>query len=363
MILPTVRTLKFVLIVGQIIGLVGCANLPYYAQAVNGHLEVMHRSRSINTIIADPGTDQTLRHSLNRVVLLREFASRELKLPDNQSYTSYADLNRPYVVWNVFASPELSLTLKKWCFIQAGCVSYRGFFSQASAERYAEALRNEGYDVYVGGIRAYSTLGWFSDPVLNTFLGYSEMELARLIFHELAHQVVFVPDDSVFNESFATAVEREGIRRWFESRGMPSEQAVVTARQEREAIFTRLVLRHRKQLEALFASDLSDPDKRAAKAHIFAELRKEFAQLKIARPEFSSYDRWFAQPLNNALLATVSVYTHWLPAFQVLLTQQNNDMDNFFTVVKEISKLPQDERAAALRAATGSDRHWELVER
>lgn len=362
MVLRISRTLRLVMIVSQIFWLSACANLPYYAQAVDGHFEVLRRSQPIHTIIANPNTDQKLKHSLTKVVKLREFASRELKLPDNMSYTSYADLERPYVVWNVFASPELSLKLKAWCFVQIGCVNYRGFFSQAKAEQYAEELRNEGYDVYVGGVRAYSTLGWFSDPVLNTFISYSEMSLARLIFHEMAHQVVYVPGDSVFNESFATAVEHEGVKRWFESNGTALEQAVLTARQEREAIFTELVLRHRKRLQELFNSDLSDTEKRTQKALIFEALREEFVRLKTEKAEFSSYDQWFAQHLNNALLATVSIYTQLLPAFQAILMQHNKDMERFFDVVTEISKLPKHERNLLLQKAAEGHQQWAVIE-
>ncbi len=345
------RIFKFVIAMIQVIWLGGCVSIPYYAQAISGHMEVVRLSQPISTVIADPGVDQKLKHSLSQVVLLREFASRELKLPDNQSYLSYADLQRPYVVWNVFAAPELSLELKKWCFIKAGCVSYRGFFSQDRAEHYAEKLRKEGYDVVVGGVRAYSTLGWFNDPVLNTFIGYSEIELASLIFHELAHQVVYVPGDSVFNESFATAVEHEGVGRWFESHGSASEQAAFKARQEKRTIFTELVLKHRERLHALFSSDRSDTEKRAAKARIFDDLREDFAQLKALKIEFESYDAWFAQALNNARLAKVSIYTQLLPAFQALLAQQNGDMAQFFKIIKKISKLPEDERAFVLKIA------------
>ncbi len=345
------HTLKSTLILSQIIWLTGCINLPYYAQAVNGHVDVLRRSQPISTIITAPDVDQKLKHTLSRVVLLREFASRELKLPDNKSYTSYADLQRPYVVWNVFASPELSLELKQWCFIKAGCVNYRGFFSKTKAERYAQTLKNKGYDVFVGGIRAYSTLGWFNDPVLNTFLGYSEIELAGLIFHELAHQVVYVPGDSVFNESFATVVEHEGIRRWIASNGSTADQAAFNARQERRSVFTALVLKHRKRLQKLFAADISDAEKRIVKAQIFDDLRAEFAQLKATNAEFSSYDQWFAQVLNNARLATISIYTQLLPAFQSLLTQHNRDMNPFFEMVKEISKLPKEDRTFVLQMA------------
>lgn len=356
-------TFKLAIIAGQAIWLSACANLPYYAQAVGGHFDVVHRSQPISRIIANPDIDPKLKHSLQKVVQMREFASRELKLPDNLSYTSYADVERPYVVWNVFASPELSLKLKKWCFVQVGCVNYRGFFSQADAEHYAGELRQEGYDVHVGGIRAYSTLGWFSDPVLNTFIGYSEMNLARLIFHELAHQVVYVPNDSVFNESFATAVEHEGVRRWFESNGTALEQAALTARQERETVFIELVLRHRQRLQELFQGDIRDTEKRIQKTRIFEELREEFLRLRAERAEFSSYDAWFAQPLNNALLATVSIYTQLLPAFQAILQQHDKDMAHFFSAVAKISKLPKHERNLVLQKAVEGNQQWIIGER
>lgn len=339
---------KYFTMMTQIIWLSACVNLPYYAQAISGHFEVLHRAQPIHAVIENPDTDSKLRHSLIRVMRLREFASRELKLPDNLSYTSYADLERPYVVWNVYASPELSIKLKEWCFVRVGCVNYRGFFSQTQAEKYAEELRREGYDVYVGGIRAYSTLGWFSDPVLNTFIDYSEMNLARLIFHELAHQVVYVPDDTVFNESFASAVEQEGVRRWFESNGTALEQATLNVRQRKETLFNELVLKHRERLKELFQSNINDNEKRAQKVRIFDELRKEFLHLKAEKAELSSYDQWFTQPLNNALLATISIYNQLLPAFQALLQQHDSDMGQFFNTIIKISKLPKEERDLAL---------------
>ncbi len=317
---------------------------------------IMRLAQPISTIIADPNADQRLKRILARVVLLREFSIRELKLPNNQSYTSYADLKRPYVVWNVYATPELSTELKKWCFVKVGCINYRGFFFQAEAESYAEELKSEGYDTYIGGVRAYSTLGWFNDPVLNTFISYSELELARLIFHELSHQVVYVRGDSTFNESFATVVEQEGVSRWLDSNGTAVQRAAFFARQRREVVFVELMLNHRKQLEELFTSDKSDTEKRAAKARIFTDMQEEFARLKTAEPEFSGYDRWFAQQLNNAHLASISTYTQLVPAFRALLTQQNGDMAQFFEVVTEMSKLPESERTAVLRAAVEGGR-------
>jgi predicted aminopeptidase len=271
-------------------------------------------------------------------------------LPDNRSYTHYADLERPYAVWNVVAAPEFSVRLKEWCFIKAGCVSYRGFFSRTRAESYANKLKAKGYDVHVGGVPAYSTLGWFSDPVLNTFI-HSELELARLIFHELAHQVVYVPGDTVFNESFATLVEQEGIRRWLVHNNATAEYEEYRMRRKRQTIFNMLVLNHRARLETLFDTDLSNTVKRAAKARIFDDLRAQFVLLKNSRAEFIRYERWFSKPLNNARLATVSVYTQLLPGFQSLLALQDGDMARFFDAVKDISKLPKEERTRILQMA------------
>ncbi len=349
------RALSFFVAISLAFWLYGCTNLPYYAQAVDGQMEILRRAQPISMIVADPNADKTLKRVLSKVVLLREFASRDLKLPDNESYTSYADLKRPYVVWNVYATPEFSTELKKWCFVAAGCVDYRGFFSKEKAERFAEELKSEGYDVHVGGIRAYSTLGWFDDPVLNTFIGYSEIELARLIFHELAHQVVYVQDDSVFNESFATLVAQEGISRWLESNGTAEQQGAFDAKQNREAVFTNLISYHRKHLKELFSSGANDSEKRASKLHIFSELRHEFAQLKVANVEFESYDQWFALQLNNALLATISTYTQLVPAFRTLLMRQGGDMERFYDAVKGISRLNENERNSTL--SVGRDRH------
>lgn len=354
--------LRSIILASSIFSLSACANLPYYAQAVSGHFEVMRRAQPIGTILANPDIDPNVKHALNKVVQIREFASRELGLPDNLSYTSYADLERPFVVWNVFAAPELSLKLKEWCFLQVGCVNYRGFFSQGQAEQYAEELRSEGYDVYVGGVRAYSTLGWFSDPVLNTFVSYSEMNLARLIFHELAHQVVFVPGDSMFNESFATTVEQEGIRRWFAHNGTTLQQTELSARQEREVVFANLIFKYRKQLQDLFQLDFSDDKKRIRKKQIFDDLHAEFINLKAERTEFESYDRWFAQHLNNALLATVSIYTQLVPAFQSILLQNDRDMEKFFNAVTKISKLPKDERNRTLHRVVEGYSYLEATE-
>ncbi|WP_232297923.1 aminopeptidase [Nitrosospira sp. NpAV] len=351
MILQISRALRFNVVASLIVLLGGCANLGYYAQAVDGHLDIRHRTRPIDAIIADPDADEALKRSLTMVVKLREFAIRQLKLPDNQSFTTYADLGRPYAIWNVSAAPELSLELEKWCFVAAGCVSYRGFFSKTEAERFAEELKIKGYDVTVGGVRAYSTLGWFKEPILNTFLGYSDTELAQLIFHELAHQVVYVPGDSTFNESFATTVELEGIARWLDSNGTDAQRAAFEAAQKRKAASAEIMLDYRKRLEALFASGISTAEKRTAKASIFAELREKLSGLRTDKTRSGNYDQWLAQHLNNAYLASISTYTRLVPAFQALLGRENRNIAQFYETVKKISRLPEPERALLLHQA------------
>ena len=340
--------LAFALVLTTWLG--GCANLAYYTQAVGGQMELLHRAQPISAIIDDPNADPSLKRALAKVVQLRAFASRELQLPDNLSYTRYADLKRPFVVWNVFAAAEFSTEPKKWCFVGVGCVSYRGFFSKADADNFAQELRREGYDVSVGGGPAYSTLGWFDDPVLNTFIGYSETELARLIFHELAHQVVYVRDDSAFNESFATTVELEGVGRWLQRNGTPAQRAALDATQQTQTAFTEIVLTTRWRLEALYASGENDTDKRLSKARLFAELRAKLTRLQTAQDGVSRSDRWHTLPLNNAYLASIATYTQWVPAFQALLAQQHGDMGRFYAAVKEMSKLSETGRTAMLQS-------------
>jgi predicted aminopeptidase len=335
--------------------LCGCANLGYYAQAVDGHLAIQQRTRLISEIVTDPGTAENLRRSLSTVSSLREFAIRELQLPDNGSFTTYADLGRPYAVWNVSAAPELSIEPEKWCFVAVGCVSYRGFFSRGEAERFARELKTHGYDVSLGGVRAYSTLGWFREPLLNTFLGYSDTELGQLIFHELAHQVVHVRDDTAFNESFATAVELEGIHRWLDRNGTEAQREAFTAGQKRKAAYTSTLLEYRARLKALFTSGESDADKREGKARIFAELHEKLASLQTSKAIVHRNPA--PRPrLNNADLATASTYTGLVPAFQALLQQQDGNLGSFYEKVKEIAGLPAPERIVVLRQAEISAR-------
>ena len=343
-------TLRTWILFGMGILLGGCANLGYYAQAVGGQMDLLRRTQPVSALIDDPSVNQNLKRALTKAVQLRAFASHDLQLPQNQSFTRYADLDRPYVVWNVFAAEEFSTIPKQWCFIGVGCVSYRGFFAQQDAEDFAAELRRRGDEVFLGGVPAYSTLGWFDDPLLNTFIGYSEPELAQLMFHELAHQVVYVRDDSAFNESFATAVELEGINRWLDQYGTSAQRNTFETLQQRKAAYIEQMLNARQQLEIVYASSASPAEKRVIKARILSALRTALAQ-GSQHPE-----RWAVLQLNNAQLASVATYTQLVPAFRALLAQQHGDLARFYSVVKDMSVLPQRERNAMLQAALEDSR-------
>jgi predicted aminopeptidase len=305
----------------------GCETLSYYAQAVGGQMEMMSLARPAAQLIADPSTPQALRERLELARSIRDFASRELGLPDNGSYRSYADLGRPYVVWNVVAALEFSLEPVESCFPVAGCVPYRGFFAQQDAERHAARLRLAGHDVNVRGVPAYSTLGRFDDPLLSTFIRNPDADLARLIFHELAHQVLYVKGDSTFNESFAVAVERVGVRRWLAAMGRSAAMQAFLETQERGAKFLALLDQTRARLKALYGQPLAPEVMRERKRAEFAELKKVLEsnpRLKDMEP-------------NNALLAAFATYTQLVPAFEKLLTEEGGDLEKFYARVKRLS--------------------------
>jgi predicted aminopeptidase len=326
----------------------GCTNLGYYYQAVEGQMQIWHRSRPIKQVIEDAQTPAQIRERLALVLRMRDFASAELARPDNGSYRKYADLERPFVVWNVFATGEFSVVPKEWCFPFAGCVGYRGYFSQADAERFAEDLKRQGLDVFVTGIPAYSTLGWFDDPVLNTVVRYPDAELARLIFHELAHQVVYVSGDTMFNESFAVAVELEGVDRWLARDGDPAKRTAFELYEQRKAGFVDLVMKYRNSLRTLYAGAAPDAEKRRKKAETFAAMKAEYLTLKSSRGGYAGYDRFFAAELNNAHLVPVATYSELVPGFRRLLAENGGDFKRFYAAVKELGKLSRTERATRL---------------
>ncbi|MBK9244563.1 MAG: aminopeptidase [Burkholderiales bacterium] len=329
--------------------LAGCATVGYYNQAAQGHLALMASARPIEDWVADPATPQALRERLLRAQEIRRFAAESLGLPDNGSYTSYADLQRPAAVWNVFATPELSLQLKTWCYPVLGCASYRGYFDRADAEKMAADLQAAGYDVNVAAVPAYSTLGWFDDPLLNTFIHAPEVELARLVFHELSHQVVYVRDDTVFNESFATAVEREGVRRWLAAHGDDRQRAAWVAYSGRREDFLALLRTHRRQLGEIFASAATVEEKRAAKAAVFDKLQRQYRQLRSERWNgFAGYDRFFERKLSSAHLAAVGAYNDRVPSFEALLAESGGDLPAFYARVRQLGALEPARRTAEL---------------
>ena len=331
----------------------GCSSVAYYAQAAGGHLELMQRARTVADAVADPATPEPLRQQLQLSQRLRDFAVAELKLPDNNSYRRFADLQRDAVVWNVVAAPELGLTLKTWCFPVMGCVGYRGYFKREEADALAAQLKAEGWEVMVYGVPAYSTLGFSNwvggDPLLNTFMGWPEAELARLLFHELAHQVVYVDDDTTFNESFATAVERDGTRRWLAAHGTPAALAEVQALEQRREEFRALVQRYRESLRQVYAGSDDEASKRTRKAALMAELRADYVTLKTARwAGFAGYDGWFARA-NNAALGVQAAYNELVPGFEGLLQAEGGDYIRFYETVRALAALPAAERRARLK--------------
>lgn len=331
-----------------LLALSGCTSLGYYAQAVSGHLEVMWLAQPIERRLESPDTPGALREKLERVRAIRNFASRELALPDNGSYRRYADIGRQFVVWNVFAAPEFSVDPVQSCFLFAGCVSYRGYYAEEKARDAAASFADEGYDAYVGGVPAYSTLGWFDDPVLSTFINYPEPELARLLFHELAHQVVYVKDDTVFNESFATAVEEEGVRRWLEREGTPGQRAAYAGSRRRRSELVALFVQYRAKLAAFYERLSSVEAKRAGKRRLLAQMEEDYRMLKASWAGFSGFDRLFSGGANNALLASVASYAELVPAFRELLARKQGELAPFYAAVRELAKLDKPERDVRL---------------
>lgn len=325
----------------------GCSSLDYYRQLALGQFELVRARQPLDRVIADPASDPRLRQRLQLAREARVFASAELALPDNGSYRSYADLGRPFVVWNVFVTDEFSVEPRLHCFPIAGCVAYRGFHREGRARGAAALQRAEGRDVWVAGVEAYSTLGWFDDPIVNGMLRRDDQRLAALIFHELAHQQLYLAGDTAFNESYASFVEREGLRQWLAARGLAMPDA--TAEGQREA-FVRLVLDSRQRLAALYAGDASQAAKRAGKAAEFERLRHEYRQLRDRQwPGDGRYDAWVEGPLNNAKLLPFGLYDQWLPAFAALFEHSGRSWPVFHRRVRELAQRPAAERQALLR--------------
>jgi predicted aminopeptidase len=302
----------------------GCETISYYGQAIRGQLGLLAAARPIDSWLADPATSPELRARLETARRIREYASRDLGLPDNASYASYAELRRPYPVWNVFAAPRFSIEPKQECFPFTGCVSYRGFFSEQHARKHAERLRAAGYDVHVGGVPAYSTLGWFDDPLLSSFIKYPDAQLARLLFHELAHQRVYAKDDTTFNESFAVTVEEEGVRRWLQAQGRAGELAEFRAAQGRKREFAQQVQETRKRLAEVYKTALPEEA-------MLGRKREEYARLRAAYPGV------VPEEANNAYLGSIALYTELVPQFEKLLAAEGGDLPAFYRRVEALA--------------------------
>lgn len=330
--------------------LMSCTSLSYYGQSVSGQWEIMTRRRPLTQLIADPGTDSRLSEKLRQVMEIRDFASRRLGLPDNDSYRSYVRLDRKYVVWNIIAAPELSLEPVQWCFLFVGCLPYRGYFHRQAALDFAERLKGGDYDVYTGGVSAYSTLGWFDDPVLSTMLNRNITDTARIIFHELAHQHTYIKNDTDFNEAFADTVAQIGVGLWLSAKGRKNALTRYKTEQRHEQEFYRLVSFYKSRLSALYAGDIPKAEKLARKSAIFKEMVADYHKIRSGWGGDHAYDNWFDEGLNNAKLASVLTYRQLVPAFLAVYESVGRDLGRFYQRVDELAQCDPSQRRHYLEA-------------
>jgi len=345
------RKFQFTALALMVLAASGCSTVSYYSQAVGGHLKLMSGRESIDELLDSDATDPELRTKLQTLVDARQFAVDKLNLPENDSYNTYVATGRRYVTWNVVAAEEFSLRAKTWCFPVAGCVSYKGYFAEEDAKAYAQTLRDENLDVNIGGASAYSTLGWFDDPVLDTMLNGGDIRYVGTLFHELAHQLLYVKDDSNFNEAFATFVEQEGVRIWLKDRNESDRIERYNAYLSRGGDFSDLLKATRNELVAVYKEDIPAEEKRAAKQAVFDDMQQNYKKLKEEKwGGYSGYDGWFSRKVNNARLVSVATYHRLVPAFEQMFIESNNDLPAFYELAKEIAALPQAERREKMDA-------------
>ncbi|WP_126456989.1 aminopeptidase [Sulfuriflexus mobilis] len=340
----------YLLLLALSILLGGCAELAYYGHAAAGQLEVINNRRPIPEVIADPQTPAAVRERLQYIERAHAFAIRALHLPDSESYRSYSDVSRPYVLWNVFATPALSLQQKQWCYPFFGCQGYRAFFNEAYAQELAAELQAQGWDVYVAPSPAYSTRGWFADPIYNPVLRYPAIDSAAILFHELAHEKIYLKDDSQANESFAMTVQLEGVRRWLMEQQQAEYFDAYNKNIRRDETFVLLLMGYRKNLEELYASENTTRYKRAEKRRILNQLHRAYLTLKESWKGYAGYDHWFTKKLNNAVLAPVGTYHQDVPLFQALLEQHQGDLPAFYKAVEELAQMDAARRRQELNA-------------
>jgi len=336
------------LIIGASLFIQGCTSLGYYWEKVQGQAEILNKQQPIQAVIENPKTTASVKAKLINVQQARKFASDVLLLPDNNSYRNYADIGRDYVVWTVVATSPYSIKPKEWCFLIVGCLSYRGCFSKQSAEDFAAKLKKQGMDVYVSGIKAYSTLGWFDAPLLNTMLYKSEAYRVGIIFHELAHQKIYVENDTAFNEAFATSVELEGIKAWFKHEEKQQKFKKYLIRKKRDKIFKHLLKNSRTKLKNLYAENKTPQQLQVEKKSIFTQLQVDYTKFKNNWHGYTGYDEWMSQGLNNAHLALVATYNDWLHAFSHLFENANRNYQLYFKKIKQLTELDKNQREKQL---------------
>ncbi|MXZ32791.1 MAG: aminopeptidase [Gammaproteobacteria bacterium] len=338
------------------LSLSACDSVAWYLQAAQGHLAIVTSRQDMRELLDDPELAPELAAKLQLVLEAREFAESELMLPAGENYLEFVRLEREHAVWNVFAAPEFSVEPVTWCYPIAGCAAYRGYFDANDANEYAAELVSQGLDVYVGGVDAYSTLGWFDDALLSTVVGRPDHQLAALIFHELAHQVAYVPDDTTLSESFATVVEMEGLRRWLDTR--QQSELLIDARSdaERRRQFIDFVIGFRDRFEELYGSEMSEADMRRGKSGLQEQMRAEYQALKAEWGGNAGYDGWFSRPLNNAQLTTVGSYNDLAPQLREILRQVGNDLPAFYERMRELTRMSPERRAEYLDSLEVSDR-------
>ncbi len=333
-----------------VMGLVGCSELAYYWQAGQGQLEILRKRRSIEEVLADEAVPKEVKAKLSLVLDVRAYGEQALAMPVGEGFKYYADLGREYVSWIVVASEPYAIKEYKHCYLIVGCLGYRGFFKKRDADDFSQGLAGEGYDVFVRPVRAYSTLGWFDDPVLSTYIHSGDLRLVATIIHEQAHAILFVKGDTDFNESFSTFVEEQGVKLFLSNRGEAGKKQLVQyyARKKEERLFRQIVLKGRERLEGMYEKPMPMEKRVVEKARLFELLRQDYQKEKSSF-KILSHDAWFEQELNNAHLVGIQQYHSWVPAFKVLFEQEEGDFLRFYRAVEKLAELPQEERETRLK--------------
>ena len=325
-----------------------CSSLGYYWEKIQGHAEIVNNQVPVQDVIDNPETSSIVRERLINVQAARDFATKVLQLPDNESYRNYVDIGRENAVWTVVATQPYSIKPKEWCFFIVGCLSYRGYFSKQKADEFAEELKKQNMDVYVSGTKAYSTLGWFNDPLLSSMLYKSEAYRVGIIFHELAHQKIYVEDDTASNEAFASTVELEGVKTWFNQAEKKHMYKDYLISRQRDEDFKNLLKQTRRQLNTLYNNESKKVDVEKQKVKVFELLQVAYKEFKHRWDNYSGYDKWMSNKLNNAHLALISTYNDRIPAFQALFKKANYDYKSFYEKVEQLMSIEKNKRIIEL---------------